>query len=315
MASQPDGKIVLVGNFASVNGTPRKGFARLNADGSLDTSFAPAISADEWEIRGLTLQPDGKILIGGKFITGSTSGSTTVHSVSRYNLDGTIDRSFAPAIFNLNVNVLAQRNGRIFVGGFFDTVNGAQSKRFARLYFDGSIDTAFHSPAFGDGSGDFGRVDSILPMRDGRVLVGGQFATVGGNLQSCVARLNADGSFDPYFRPTFSGFGSEVDVILQQPNGKIVLSGAFDVSNGVPRINSTRLLYALRTAPFDFDGDGKSDISLFRPSIATWFAINSSDGAFSINQWGSNGDKTVPADYDGDGKTDLAIWRPSNGVW
>jgi hypothetical protein len=68
-------------------------------------------------------------------------------------------------------------------------------------------------------------------------------------------------------------------------------------------------------ANFDFDGDGKSDISLFRPSIGTWFAINSSDGSFSINQWGLNGEKTVPADYDGDGKTDLAVWRPSNGVW
>lgn len=77
----------------------------------------------------------------------------------------------------------------------------------------------------------------------------------------------------------------------------------------------TLFRYTNLSVPFDYDGDGKSDISLFRPSIATWFAINSLDGAFSINQWGSNGDKTVPADYDGDGKTDLAIWRPSNGVW
>jgi hypothetical protein len=67
--------------------------------------------------------------------------------------------------------------------------------------------------------------------------------------------------------------------------------------------------------PFDYDGDGKSDISVFRPSTGVWFLQNSSNGSFSINQFGASGDQTVPADFDGDGKTDIAIYRPSNGLW
>ncbi len=66
---------------------------------------------------------------------------------------------------------------------------------------------------------------------------------------------------------------------------------------------------------FDYDGDGKSDLSVFRPSSGVWYVQNSSNSSFAINQFGSNGDLSVPADFDGDGKTDIAIYRPSNGLW
>ena len=64
--------------------------------------------------------------------------------------------------------------------------------------------------------------------------------------------------------------------------------------------------------PFDFDGDGKSDISVFRPSNGVWYFLNSASG-FSAVQFGITTDKIVPADYDGDGKTDVAVWR--DGIW
>jgi hypothetical protein len=64
---------------------------------------------------------------------------------------------------------------------------------------------------------------------------------------------------------------------------------------------------------FDFEGDGKSDLAVFRPNGGLWFITNSSNNAFRALQFGANGDRPVPADYDGDGKTDVAVYR--GGVW
>ncbi len=67
-------------------------------------------------------------------------------------------------------------------------------------------------------------------------------------------------------------------------------------------------------AAFDFDGDGKSDVSVFRPSSGIWY-LNQSTAGFRAVQFGTSEDKIVPADYDGDNKTDIAVFRPSNGTW
>jgi len=109
-------------------------------------------------------------------------------------------------------------------------------------------------------------------------------------------------------------------------NGQPALSAdgttLYHVSNrtggfGLGDIYSSVRVSVNRSAPADFDGDGRTDISVFRPSDGTWYVMQSGSNTFRATHFGTNGDKIVPGDYDGDGRTDFAVFRAVStiGVW
>jgi uncharacterized repeat protein (TIGR03803 family) len=100
--------------------------------------------------------------------------------------------------------------------------------------------------------------------------------------------------------------------LIQAASGRLYGTTSFGGSSGLG------LVFRLpATAPGDFDGDGKADLVVYRPSSGTWFILNSSTSytTSSVYQWGISTDVPVPGDYDGDGKTDVAVYRPSNATW
>jgi len=94
-------------------------------------------------------------------------------------------------------------------------------------------------------------------------------------------------------------------IIVQYNNGSFLTFVSFNVTQVV----------GVARAPFDFDGDGKTDVSIFRPSNGQWWYLRSSDGQNRAFQFGDSTDKLTPADYTGDGKTDIGYWKPSTGEW
>ena len=236
-AIQSDGKIVIGGRFTTINGTTRNHIARLNADGTLDTSFLAAGSGVNGEVFSLALQSDGKTVFGGFF---TSVNGTARNGIARLNSDGTNDASFQAAGSGVNNSVFAvaiQSDGRVLIGGLFTNVNGAERNGAARLNPDGNLDMSF----LATGSGANAPLYTIALQSDGKIVIGGAFTNFSGTARDGIERLNANGSVDTSFLVSGSGANSTVRCLALQSDGKVLLGGAFTSVNGAVRTGIARL--------------------------------------------------------------------------
>ncbi|MDB6016955.1 MAG: Delta-60 repeat-containing protein [Pedosphaera sp.] len=247
VARQKDGKLVIGGSFANVNGVPRARLARLNSDGSLDTDFNLGAGAGANNtVSAIALQSDGRVLAGGVF---TNINGTNQNRIARLNADGSLDTTFNPpsGIDNGSgavrrvLSIVVQPDGKILVGGWFSSANGQPCTGIVRLATDGTTDTNFsvsclHQSGLG---GDLGYVNAIALQSDGKIIVGGNFFINGGATNSGISRLNPDGSLDISFNP--GNAGSYINSVAIQPDGKLVIGGEFTSFAGVARYHLARL--------------------------------------------------------------------------
>ncbi|MEL0127418.1 MAG: S8 family serine peptidase, partial [Actinomycetota bacterium] len=187
VAVQPDGKIVAAGSFTTVNGRAVNRIARLNADGTLDADFAANVGTGlDGAGRSVTLQSDGKIIVAGAF---TSVNGTAINHIARFNSDGSLDTDFATNVgtgFSAETRGIAvQSDGKIIVVGDFKFVDGAISKRIARLNADGTPDTDF-TTNIGDGFGTQS-TRMVIVQPDGKIIAGGQTTTVDGTASNGIA--------------------------------------------------------------------------------------------------------------------------------
>jgi uncharacterized delta-60 repeat protein len=232
---QPDGKIVVGGNFGSIGSTPCGRIARLNVDGSVDSTFQPGLGASG-TIHALQILGDGRISIVGEF--GGFNGQIR-NGVARLLPSGALDASLDPgagpsSYYNYGVRLrtlLVQSDGHTVVGGTFDTWNDRARGSLTRINGDGS-----HDLTFNPGRGTNSQVSVVSLQPDGKILIGGWFRSYNDNPIPQLARLNLDGSFDATFAP-FGPLGiTDVNALAIQPDGKVLVNGSF-VAQGVGYTN------------------------------------------------------------------------------
>jgi uncharacterized delta-60 repeat protein len=282
IALQTDGKILIGGTFTNVNGALRHNLARLNPDGTLDHTFVPIGTTNDF-VQSIVVQQDNKILLtGGSQNPLSSHGSTVI----RLKTDGSPDPVFhVPALSSGASQILLGHDSMIYLCGTFNSVNNSPRRYLARLHPNGEVDDTYVPPILGHPSTEGGMV-RMAQQSDLKIVLAGMFYTTNGG--GIFARFNQDGSEDLSFRPrgvyscsdlqvlpnnqilhvASTQFNSEYAVLrafdlsgnqipsfrdrneipgrLQttafQPDGRILVGGQFHLYDGQPRTNLVRLM-------------------------------------------------------------------------
>ncbi len=237
---QPDGKILVGGFFTDYAGSGKNYLVRLNTDGTVDTTFNVSGTGPTNGVADIGLMPDGRIVIAGNFVQ---YNSTPCSFVIRLHADGSVDNTFMAQANVINNAVWAlelQGDDKIVIAGDFFTCFSTSQPHITRLNYDGSLDTSFHV-----GTGFNNTVYDLLILPDQRILCGGRFVIYQGQPTLGISLLLPDGTQDTsmHVSNAFSGTGTAVVYSLtRQPDGKIIVSGAFSYHNsqqitGIARLN------------------------------------------------------------------------------
>ncbi len=228
----PDGSFYIGGVFANYGpgSTPRVCVAKVHADGTLDTDFVPpslGTLGGQRYVQSLATDGQGSLYIGGVFFVSGRANVIRVDAAT-----GVLDTSFTLGVANNSQSVVdcvsLTADGRNYISG---TTTGG--KPFAhRLLSTGELDNSFFVPF----TGDFGRVNKILALPDGRVLLGGGYSLLGRPESDFLVCVTADGALDAAFMANQgAGTNGWVGGILQLlPDGRILAGGIFNEFDGTP---------------------------------------------------------------------------------
>ncbi len=240
----PDGKALVFGSgIRYLSGSlSYTNLARVNSDGSIDSSFKFAMkstltgSVTASGLLCVEVLPDGQMLIGGQFMS---IGGVTRSNIARLNCDGTLDSRFNAGAIDKSVQgLLAQPDGKILAWGLFTRVNGQSCNGLCRFNEDGGVDTNFNAQA--DNT-----VSALALQPDGKIIAIGSFTQIGGTSRQSFARLHPDGSLDEGFLPATFKLNNLTNLtgtgaIAVQPDGKILVANYFNSVNGVAKTNLAR---------------------------------------------------------------------------
>ena len=222
----PDGKILIGGSFTEYNGMASNKIARLNADGSLDTTFNASGIDSQNEITKLIIQQDGKIIA---IENSSYFDPVFTSKVVRLNANGTADDTFEQGLApNIVKDIAVQGNGKILVVGEFSVFNNEAHNKVVRLSTDGALDNEF-SPAY---EGDYPK--SVAVLSNGKFYIGGSSYRLNDSSVSGIQRFNEDGTTDITFITDTAPYLPSVQDILILPDGKIIIVGSV-----VSRLNNS----------------------------------------------------------------------------
>jgi len=238
---QTNGQIVAAGAFSIVNNFPRNNIARLNADGSIDTTFLNGLAGANAPVQTLLVQSDGRILAAGPF---TQMDSLNRNGLVRLMSDGSLDSSFNAGgggdstVFALAETFMPDR--RLLIGGSFLNMNGSSHPGLARLNNAGVLDSTFDPNLSINGTVYAIAAYPTNTIQGGKILIGGSFTAVDGVVRNGIARLNPDGTLDTGFDPA-SGATNAVRALAIQLDGNVLVGGSFTSFNGYPLNHIARL--------------------------------------------------------------------------